>query len=214
MTIVGKVTARRLVFRDGVETLLAPMGYVRSGSTNWVKSERELEHVIPFPSRYGRYLLQWGVVAPEVTPIVFGQAGKRGDVAWSLLTGHASVVQQPPAIGGFELADQADSGEVARIAEAAAADAKAAAEWLSAIRTRRDLREFLMLNRDSNDPRGFIVPSSFILKLFTAAALAVVDRDPASKQLLEETERAFAPWTDKQSQAQLIRLHEAASRSG
>jgi hypothetical protein len=213
MTIVGKATARRLVFRDGVEALLAPMGYVKSGSTNWVRNEDEVQHVIAFPSRYGRYRLQWGVVVPEVTPIVFGQEGKPADVAWSLLTGHASVVQQPPAIGGFEFADQADSGEVARIAEAAAADAQAVANWLAPIRTRRDLREFLMLNRDRSDPRGFIVPSSLTLKLFTSAALAVVDGDPASKELLAETERAFAPWTDKQSQAQLVRLRRAARRS-
>jgi hypothetical protein len=212
MTTVSKAIARRMVFRDGVEAQLAPLGYARASSTSWVRDEGEVQHVIAYPSRYGTYRMQWGVVVPEVTSIVFGREGKLGDVAWSLMTDDASAVCHPPAAYGLEFSEESDSAEVTRIAEAAAADAQAVAEWLSPIRTRRDLREFLMLNRERQD-RRFTIPSSLPLKLFTSAALAVVDGDPASKELLAETERAFAPWTDEQSRAQLVRLREAARRS-
>jgi hypothetical protein len=156
--------------------------------------------------------MQWGVVVPEVTPIVFGQEGKPGDVAWSLMTDDASAVCHPPAAYSFEFSEESDDAEVAQLAVAASADARAVAEWLSPIRTRRDLREFLLLNRERQD-RRFTVPSSLTLKLFTAAALAVVDGDPEAKELLAETEQAFAPWTGEESRARMARLREAAGRS-
>lgn len=209
MTMVGKAQARRLVFREGVEAQLVPFGYARASSTSWVRDEGEVQHVIAYPSRYGSYRMQWGVVVPEVTSIVFGREGKLGDVAWSLMTDHASAVCHPPAAYSFEFSEESDSAEVARLAAAVAADAQAVAKWLSPIRTRRDLREFLMLNRERQD-RRFTIPSSLTLKLFTAAALAVVDGGPEAEELLAEVEKAYGARTDKEAQARLARLRQAA----
>ena len=98
-----------------------------------------------------------------------------------------------------------------RLAVAASADVRAVAEWLSPIRTRRDLREFLMLNRERQD-RRFTIPSSLTLKPFTVAALAVVDRDPEAKELLAEVEEAYGARTDKEARERVARLRDAASR--
>jgi hypothetical protein len=187
-----------------------PLGFTRTKSASWVRDEGEVQHVIAYPSRYGKYRMQWGVVVPGVTQIVFGQVGKPGDVAWSVMTGGASAVCHPPAAYSFEFSGESDDAEVVRLAAAASVDAQAVADWLSPIRTRRDLRDFLMLSRGGQD-RRFVIPASLTLKLFTAAALAVVDGDPDATELLAETERAFAPWTDEGSRAQLARLREAAS---
>ena len=54
-----------------------------------------------------------------------------------------------------------------------------------------------MLNRDRKDRRGFVVPVNLPLKLYTAAALAVVDRAKESCSLVSEAESEFLSFNEK-----------------
>ena len=61
------------------------------------------------------------------------------------------------------------------IAEALRPDLRVTEERLREFQSRRDVREYLLLNRDRIDRRDFVIPANLPLKLFKASALAILD---------------------------------------
>ena len=68
-----------------------------------------------------------------------------------------------------------------------------------------------MLNRDRKDPRGFIFPVNLPVKVYVAAALAVVDRSPEAHALLDEAATEFARFDDEINNGRLARLRVTAA---
>jgi hypothetical protein len=198
--------ALRRILSDGIDAVLAPAGFEPRGRRAWLRQTSELQHVIGLESRYGTFRVQWGVVSPEAVPYLWGTPAKEGDVAWSAMTGSPSDINHPAACQSFHLEDPMSAEEVQRITAGLSADLRRVEEYLRAFTTRRELRDYLLANRDPKDHRGFVVPMNLPLKLFTAAVLAVIDRDAEASGLIAEAEQAMAPYKDDLTRAQLDRL--------
>lgn len=198
--------ALRRILPDGIDAVLAPAGFGPRGRRAWLRQTSELQHVIGLESRYGTFRVQWGVVSPEAVPYLWGTPAKEGDVAWSAMTGSPGDISHPAACQSFRLEDPVPAEEVQRITAGLSADLRRVEEYLRAFTTRRELRDYLLANRDPNDHRGFVIPASLPLKLFTAAVLAVIDRDAEASGLIAEAEQALAPYKDDLTRAQLDRL--------
>ncbi len=84
-------------------------------------------------------------------------------------------------------------------------------EWTTAFVSRAAVRSYLLENRDPTDRRAFVIPSKLPLKLFTAAALAVADRDPVECALVKEAEAALAPFKGEIASSRLRRLRLMAA---
>jgi hypothetical protein len=150
---------------------------------NWVRRESELSHVINLSAPRGNYFVQWGVLAAGSAPIVWGRGDYDGDVGDALMSGTPSTIRHPAACAGFSLKDVNDAEDIDRTATALAVDMQRVEERLRSFRTRRELRMYLMANKERTDRRDFVVPSSLGLKLFFAATLAVLDRDSEANVL-------------------------------
>jgi hypothetical protein len=208
---LSRNAALRRILSDGIDAVLLPAGFQPRGRRAWLRQTPELQHLIGLSSRYHTFHVQWGVLSPEVVPFLWGAQGKDGDVAWSAMTGWPSGIHHPAACPSFRLDEPVPGEEVQRITAALSEDLRRVEEFLGAFSTRRDLRAYLLANRDPTDSRGFIVPAALPLKLFTAAALAVIDRDPAACGLIGDTEQAMAPFKDNITRARLSRLRAGAA---
>jgi hypothetical protein len=209
---LSRAAALRRIVSEGIDPVLVPAGFEPRGRQAWVCQMPELQHVIALESRYRTFDVQWGVVSPELVPFLWGTPGKEGDVAWSAMTGRPSGIHRPAACPGFRLDEQVPGEEVQRITAGLSEDLRRVEEYLRAFSTRRELRDYLMANRDPIDRRGFVVPANLPLKLFTAAALAVVDGDPDAPGLVADTEQAMAPFKGEITRARLSRLKAGAER--
>jgi hypothetical protein len=207
---LGRNMALRKILSGGIDPVLVPAGFRPGGRRAWLRQTSELQHVIALESRYGGFGVQWGVVSPEAVPYLWGTPAEEGDVAWSAMTGRPSGVHRPAACEWFRLEEPVPVEEVQRITVGLAADLRRVEEYLRPFSTRRDLRGYLLANRDPKDRRGFVVPMNLPLKLFTAAALAVVDRDQRACGLITETVEALAPFKDDFTRARLDRLRAGA----
>ena len=210
--LLSRSVALRRVLSEGIDGVLVPAGFEPRGRRAWLRQASELQHVIGLESRYGTFRVQWGVVSPEAVPYLWGTPAKEGDVAWSAMTGHPRGIHHPAACQSFSLEDPVPAEEVQRITAGLAADMRRMEEYLRPFTTRRELRDYLLANRDPSDPRGFVIPAGLPLKLFTAAVLAVIDRDPDACGLITDAEQALAPYRNKITRAQLDRLKAGAER--
>jgi hypothetical protein len=213
---VSRSSALRLIVQRAGTRHLAPLGFVADGTRSWVRRTGELGHVIALTSRSHRYQVQWGVVSPEASPILFGSwaAGAREyDVAASVLTGSPGSLRHPAGCPSFRLDPEVETTLIDDVVETLPADLVLCASWLEPLQTRQDLRTFLLANRDDKDRRGFVVPAHLPLKLFTAATLAVLDDDPAADGLEAEARAALAPFADEITTSRLLRLAQLTART-
>lgn len=190
----------------GIDSVLLPADFVREDRLRWRRRTSELEHVLEVLQRRGTYDVQWGVVSPEVIRLVWGTE-PRGDVGDAAMTGSPSSIQHPAKAQSFRL-DLPDDATV--IATDVAEDIRIVERWLRPFQTRADLRRYLLLNRDRKDNREFLVPANLPLKLYVAAALAVIDRAADACGLVEEASAELAAFGDAINNARLAALHEAA----
>jgi hypothetical protein len=116
-----------------------------------------------------------------------------------------------PAPGQSWTLDKATEGQLQSIIEAVRADLQVVAERLKPFERRRDLITYLLQNRDRIDRRDFLIPANLPLKLVTATALALADRDNQACELLPEVDREMERYHDKLSLERLSRLHQAAN---
>jgi hypothetical protein len=189
-----------------VERALPDFG--KAGRLTWVRDTPELQHVIAFLDRRGGYHVQWGIVSPETTPIMWGEEGKSGDVGSAVLSGTPSSIRQPAPGASFRFETANDPAVVDAIAAAVEEELRLTANWMRDLQTRRELRDYLLANRDKKDPRGFVIPTNLPLKLFTAAALAAVDRDPLALELLPDVEAHLSSFGGPMT-SRLVRLRSA-----
>lgn len=202
-------SALRRIIRGAVTPSLVPRGFVLDGSRSWLRRTGELGHVIALTSRNGLFHVQWGVVCPEATPVLHGSwaaKARKFDVAASLMTGTSGALHRPPSCPFFRLGDVVASDVIDDVTSTLPADLDYCADWLEPLKTREDLRRFLLENREKKDRRGFIVPMNLPLKLFTAATLAVLDRDAEAKALVDAATTALKPFRGEITRSQLQRL--------
>jgi hypothetical protein len=195
----------RTIVKNGFEPVLLPAGFKREGSFRWRRATPELEHVIQMLRRRGMCDVQWGIVSPEVTSLVWGE--RYGDVGDAAMTGFPSGIRHPAQAQSFRLDDGRDADD---IAAGVAEDMRVVEAWMRPFQTRAQLREYLMLNRDRTDRRGFLVPANLPLKVYTAAALAVVDRSPDASALISEAATELESFNDDLNRGRMNRLREAA----
>jgi hypothetical protein len=196
----------------GLRDALSPFGFEPGKGLSWLRDTSELRHVIALVPSRGNHVVQWGVVSSEIVPLLWAEPVDDRGVAASAMTGGSSAIHQPPACPGFSLDAQVARHDIDEFGAALATDALRFEAWVHDFTTRRELRDYLLENRDDSDPRGFLIPSGLPLKLFTAAALAVIDRDPAACALIPEAEQALSIYRgDKATAARIRRLNEAAT---
>ncbi len=192
-----------------MERVLLAAGFARSAALSWTRPTAELRHIIAILGRRGLYDVQWGVASPEVVPILWGRPYRAGDVGDSVMSGTPGTIRHPAACQSFRLGDANDATVVGEVSTRIARDMEVVQKRLTDFGTRRELRTYLMLNRERKDRRDFVIPAAFPLKLLTAAALACVDHDPSTATLVAETESAMSRFTDELSLARLARLRSA-----
>ncbi len=127
------------------------------------------------------------------------------------MSGTPGSIRHPAPGQSWILESANDQVAVSEIVEAVRNDMKIVADRLGEFRTRRDLREYLMLNREPIDMRHFVIPANLPLKLLTAATLAVIDGDNEARELLPEVETHLEPFQGKLSHDRLNRVRRAVA---
>lgn len=200
------------VLTEGFDAALFPAGFVRVGRKRvWLRSESEISHIVALQKNRGSFGVQWGLGCPEVAEIRWGITPDPTDVAYAIVTGHTSNIRHPAQAGHFK---PADLGESSTIAAGVRDDMGVVSQWMAPLRTRVELRSYLMENRERVDRRAFLIPAQYPLKVFTAAALAAVDRDEAACDLVTEAEAEMARFDSQDNRLQLERLRAAADFCG
>ena len=200
------------IVREAVEPALGDAGFQKAGRLSWVRATPELEHVVALLNRRGAHWVQWGIVSPDAVPIMWGSPHTYGDVALAVMTGTPSSIRHPAPGAWFRLQDSNDETHVTSIAEALRPDLRVTEERLREFQSRRDVREYLLLNRDRIDRRDFVIPANLPLKLFKASALAILDRDPAACELVPEVERLMASFDGEPAISRMQRLRATAAQ--
>jgi hypothetical protein len=205
-----KRDALRTIVRDGIESVLLSEGFEASGNLNWVRDVGELKHVIALLSRRDWFDVQWGVVSPAVTSILWGpQIQDSSDIRYSAISGTPGTIRHPPACQSFELSNENDEKRIKDVTLAISNDIRVVEERLRVFITRRGLRDYLLENKSLKDRRDFIIPSGLPLKLLTAAALAVADDDWDAEALAAEAEYLFSRYDDPLVVERISRLRSA-----
>ena len=189
---------------------LVPLGFTASRDRRtWAREIGGLSQMIAVWKRGGAFTVQWGIACPELVDVMWAVPYKPFDVGQSIVTGTPSSIRHPAQAQSFSAA--ALETEAERIAVGVREDVRVIISWMEPLGTRRALRDYLMENREETDRRAFVIPAALRLKLFTAAGLAVVDRDPAGCALLAEAEAASSPITDEIRRGRFARLHALAA---
>ena len=210
--MISRVAALRQLTAEGIEAVLIPAGFDPQGQGAWVRRTLELQHVIALLARRGMYDVQWGIVSPEAVPFLWGASTELGDVGAAVVSGTPGTIHHPAACQSFRLEASVTTDAVREISAGLSLDLGQVEQRLRAFSTRRELRGYLMLNRDAKDRRDFVIPANLPLKLFTAATLAVIDADPDACELVADAEQAMAHFTDDVSVSRLRRLRDASAK--
>lgn len=201
------------LLESGFGAVLAPAGFVPSNDRRtWVRSTGEIEHIIALLSRRSSFDVQWGLACPAVVEIMWGSPHVSFDIGQAIVSGTPSTIRHPAHAQSFDVAAlKADS---ASIVEGVRADLEVVEGWMRRFTSRADVRNYLLENRERTDRRAFVIPAKLPLKLLTAAALAVADRDGTACELIKEAEVELAPFKGEISLGRLQRLREAAAGLG
>ena len=194
----------------GFGAVLAPAGFASSRDRRiWVRTEAEVEHVVALLNRRGSFDVQWGLVCPDVVDVMWGAPYKAFDIGQAIVSGTPSTIQHPAQAQSFDAATLA--AHTTSIVTGVREDLAVVETWTRPFRTRLDVRAYLLENRDPTDRRAFVIPAKLPLKLFTAAALAVADRDAIGCDLVREAEAALAPFKGDVTSGRLKRLRLMAA---
>ena len=202
--------ALRRLESEAFDAVLLPQGFNRAKRKHtWVRATRELFHTISILHRRRQYDIQWGVVSPEVAELLWAGPPDPSDVGQSAMSGTPGTIRHP-APGQSWTLNEAMEPELQNLIETVRGDLRVVGERLAQFERRRDLRNYLLENRDRIDRRDFLVPANLPLKLVTATALALADQDREACELLGEVDREMARFQDNLSVERVERLHRAA----
>lgn len=210
-TFSQRAALERIVDR-GIESVLIPAGFARSRQLTWCRRESELTHVVALLTRRSTHDLQWGVVCREAVPFLWGREASEADIADAVMSGTPGTIRHPASCQSFRLEADNEAQECDAMVTGVADDMGVVEARLRAFHARRELREYLLLNRDRKDRRDFVVPANLPLKLYTAAVLAVIDQDACARSLAEQAVEELAGYKDDLTEARLARLTEAVRR--
>jgi hypothetical protein len=214
---ISRQTALKRIVSKGIEPVLVGAAFQAAGKRIWVRRQPELLHLVALGFRYGTYAIEWFVVSPEATDFVWGHPAKEADPGDAIMFGTPSSIRRPAPGENFELGEQEDPAHIDELMRLVAQEMDVVATWLGQFETRRQLRDYLLENREPTDRRGFREPTSLPLKLYIGAVLAVLDRDPEAVALADEAEPALQPWARArltQSRIQSLRSAVAAMQEG
>jgi len=192
-----RATALRRIKKHAFSEVLEPLGFEPLGTTTWCRGAGELSHGINLEANWGSRQVKWGVLCPETVPMVWGDYEKQAakdPVSYAVLGDLTKWQGYDAVMPWFDLPDRVSPQQLETIIDGLRADISWYATWMEQFDTRRALLDYLLQNREPEDPRGFLMPSSLPMKLRVAAALAVLDRDPTAGTLVEEAAVASEPW--------------------
>lgn len=156
-----------------------------------------------------RSAAQWGLICPDVVEVMLGTPHRPFDVGQAIVSGTPSTIRHPARAQSFDSTILA--ADTASIVAGVREDLAVVGAWMRPFRSRADIRGYLLENRDHTDRRAFVIPAKLPLKLFTAAALAIADREPIGCDLLKEAEAALAPFKGDITTGRLTRLRLMAA---
>jgi hypothetical protein len=156
------------------------------------------------------YDVQWGITVSGASELLWGARSDVSDVAQAVMSGTPGSIRHPAPGQSWNLDEAVDVATLSTIVDAVRSDIQVVVDRLSVFKTPRDIRVYLLLNRDPVDDRDFVIPANLPLKLLTAATLAAIDRDRDVCDLMPEVEAQMKNFHDALSQARLNRLRRAA----
>jgi hypothetical protein len=192
MTQLSRTDELAEILKKGITPVLEPAGFerVRQGLT-WMRPRQGIFHLVNVSPRRGICDVFWGLVDPGSILPLYGVAARNDDFSLSVVQGTAATISHSARASWFDLEDP-DRPSVDDLSANLQHDMRIILPYLARFETRRDIRSYLLENRDEKDPRTeFIVPPSLGLKLLTAAALALADEDPAACDLIGEADARF-----------------------
>lgn len=202
---LSRRNALRRIMTGGFGSTLGPAGFVAETPSTWIRKTPELAHVVALVGPRRMRHVQWGLVCPEAVPYLHGTPASGRDVSEAIVTGFPSDIHWPAACPSFALPEEVPASDVDRIVESLSVDLRRVEQHLRPLTTRDQLRRYLLENSEPKD-RRFVIPSSWPLKIFTAAVLAVIDRDPQAHELAGAAETAMAPFAGGITDERLARL--------
>jgi hypothetical protein len=204
----AKKRAIAAVVSEGVEPVLVPAGFGRLGRRRtWVRWTPELSHVISLEGRDGSLVAQWGVCCDEAVGVLWGAEAEAPDVRWAVLSGTPAGIRHPSPGSWIVLSAVPSDDLLASVREAMGATEA----YLGPFQTRRDIREYLLAERETKDRRGFVVPANLPLKLLVAATLAILDADPSAPNLTADAENSLSAFHDPLTAGRVSRLRALAA---
>jgi hypothetical protein len=204
-----QASLRRIV-SEGIEPVLVSAGFERVRKSTWARHRSELVHVVALLSRRESYTVQWGVVSAGAVEFLWGRLPEKVDVGDSVMAGTPGTIRHPAACEFFQLGPENDEARIESVIASIPNDMRVVEARLREFDTRRQLRSYLMENRNPKDGRDFVIPAQLPLKLYTAAVLAAIDRDPDAVSLAEEAETALQPWIRAELTRERIRRLKSA----
>jgi hypothetical protein len=199
----------RLPYRflsDAMDGPLSPFGFARVDRRQvWMRSVGDLAHAVSLEWSRGSWGVRWDVVHPSVGELLHGKHIEPHDVAYSgFITGWAQPSLGPDVIAHFKPADVQDNN--ASLMDGVGRGAAQVAGWTNDFATARSIIEYLIQDPGQKlvDPR-VVIPVNWPLRLYTAAALAVVEGESDGTDLADraaETLAATDPRIDRLRRAQ------------
>lgn len=175
------------LLRDGFGRPLEPLGFSRVGRRQvWIRECPGFAHAVSMERYAATWTVRWDVVNPRVGHLLHGVPVVADDVRYSgFISGTARVAFRKGATEDEPLIN-AVSGAVAEVAA-----------WFSDFMTVQQTIEFLTQDPGEKlrDPR-VTVPSNWALRIFTAAALAVTERQESAADLVERATEAMGSSSD------------------
>lgn len=203
--------ALRRIVSEGIDPVLTSVGFSASRRRlTWVRSSDEVHHVIFVLRKRQFYDVQWGITVAGASEVLWGVPSDISDVGQAVMSGTPGSIRHPAPGQSWILESAIDQAALSKIVEAVRDDMQIVADRLVDFKTRRDVRKYLLQNREPIDDRDFVIPANLPLKLLTAATLALIDGDDEVCDLLPEVETQMAPFRDKLSHDRVARLRRGA----
>jgi hypothetical protein len=194
--------------RDHVGHALTAGGFARHArKLMWSRQRGEVQHAVALLRRRGSVLIQWAVIVPEATPLIWGVPHPPDDIGYHVLTGSPGDIQHPAAASSFDTSELKSAARYAAIAEGVREDIRLMDEFMARFETRSDVRE-LLLEAARVGVRGFSRSMKGLL-VMNAAVLAILDRDPSRYELVEQAVEGLQRFPGSVAEGRIARLRAA-----
>lgn len=189
---------------------LVSLGFTRVGRRHvWLRDVGRLQHAVSLEYHWGSWGVRWDVVHPGVGELLHGKLVEPARVAYSgFIGGWASTHHPPPGVVVFFERDDIETKP--GLAEGVAKAAVQVGDWTSEFDSVRGTLDYLLQAPGDKLPdKRVISPAHWPLRIYTAAALATVEREPGATELAERAIEALARFRGSLTDERIERLTTA-----